>query len=87
VAEIWSVSVEIKIKNKMIYRNEDGSIYRIEFSLSPAIPNYEINERTDKIEKKLIAPCNAIDSNREKIGEIVEVLNYLLEEIKQLKQK
>lgn len=68
----------------MIYKNEDGSIYKIEFSISPAIPDYEINERVSEIEKKLIAPSNAINSNKEKLGEIVEVLNYLLKKTKHL---
>ena len=61
----------------MIYKNEDDSIYKIEIPLSPAMPSQGVNENE-------VIKFNAINSNREQIEEVAEVLNYLLKKTKHL---
>lgn len=58
----------------MIYKNEDGSIYKIEFSISP-IPT---NGKTSP---------DAIVSDRIRIKEAIEVLNYLLKKTRHLPEE
>ena len=58
----------------MIYKNEDGSVYKIEISLAP--PLYSKH------------PANEITSSNSKaIREIVDVLNYLLKEFATVNKK
>jgi len=59
----------------MIYKNEDGTIYKIEpdKGFIPTLSDDNANDATW--------------SNRKSVEEIIEVLNYLLKEVKELKQR